>query len=151
MKILVHNWRGHPVGRLVEALRYKPEGLGFDSRWCHWKFSLTLSFRPHCGPGVDLASNRDEYQVYFLADKRGRAVGLTNLSLSFADCLEIWETEPPGNFRVCPGLYRDYFTFSFNFNLQASNLKFRNFLRLQAHIEAIKDNTNVSNLEKRNR
>ena len=27
--------------RLVEALRYKPEGRGFDSRWCHWIFSLT--------------------------------------------------------------------------------------------------------------
>jgi len=26
---------------LVEALRYKPEGRGFDSRWCHWNFSLT--------------------------------------------------------------------------------------------------------------
>jgi hypothetical protein len=23
---------------LVEALCYKPEGRGFDSRWCHWKF-----------------------------------------------------------------------------------------------------------------
>jgi hypothetical protein len=21
--------------QLVEALRYKPEGSGFDSRWCH--------------------------------------------------------------------------------------------------------------------
>jgi len=26
---------------LVEALRYKPVGRGFDSRWCHWNFSLT--------------------------------------------------------------------------------------------------------------
>jgi len=26
---------------LVEALRYKPEGRGFHSRWCHWNFSLT--------------------------------------------------------------------------------------------------------------
>jgi len=26
---------------LVEALRYKPESRGFDSRWCHWIFSLT--------------------------------------------------------------------------------------------------------------
>jgi len=26
---------------LVEALCYKPEGRGFDSRWCHWIFSLT--------------------------------------------------------------------------------------------------------------
>jgi len=23
------------------ALRYKPEGRGFDSRLCHWNFSLT--------------------------------------------------------------------------------------------------------------
>jgi len=29
------------VALLVEALRYKPEGRGFDSRWCHWNFSLT--------------------------------------------------------------------------------------------------------------
>jgi hypothetical protein len=26
---------------VVEALRYKPEGCGIDSRWCHWNFSLT--------------------------------------------------------------------------------------------------------------
>jgi len=32
---------GHAVAQLVEALRYKPEGCGFDSRWCHWNFSLT--------------------------------------------------------------------------------------------------------------
>jgi len=29
------------VLQLVEALRYKSEGHGFDSRWCHWNFSLT--------------------------------------------------------------------------------------------------------------
>jgi hypothetical protein len=32
---------GHALAQLVEALRYKPEGRGFDSRWCHWNFSLT--------------------------------------------------------------------------------------------------------------
>ena len=31
----------HAVAQLVEAMCYKPEGLGFDSRWCHWNFSLT--------------------------------------------------------------------------------------------------------------
>jgi len=31
----------HTVAQLVEALRYKPNGRGFDSRWCHWNFSLT--------------------------------------------------------------------------------------------------------------
>jgi hypothetical protein len=29
------------VAHLVEALRYKPEGRGFDSRCCHWNFLLT--------------------------------------------------------------------------------------------------------------
>ena len=31
----------HTVAQLVEAQRYKSEGRGFDSRWCHWNFSLT--------------------------------------------------------------------------------------------------------------
>ena len=29
------------VAQLVEALRYKPVGRGFDSRWCHLNFSFT--------------------------------------------------------------------------------------------------------------
>ena len=32
--------RDHAVAQLVEALRYMSEGRGFDSRWCHWNFSL---------------------------------------------------------------------------------------------------------------
>ena len=32
---------GTAVAQLVETLRYKSEGRGFDSRWCHWNFSLT--------------------------------------------------------------------------------------------------------------
>jgi hypothetical protein len=31
---------GYAVAQLVEAPRYKPEGLGFDSWWYHWIFSL---------------------------------------------------------------------------------------------------------------
>jgi hypothetical protein len=33
--------RGYAVAQLVEALRYKPKGGGFDSRWSHWNFSMT--------------------------------------------------------------------------------------------------------------
>jgi len=33
---------GHAVAQLVEALRYKPEGRGFDSRWCHWNFFIDI-------------------------------------------------------------------------------------------------------------
>jgi len=29
---------------LVEALRYKLEGRGFDFRWCHWNFSFAIIF-----------------------------------------------------------------------------------------------------------
>ena len=32
---------GYTVSQFVEALCNKPEGRGFDSRWCHWNFSLT--------------------------------------------------------------------------------------------------------------
>jgi hypothetical protein len=37
----IHCDSGHAVAQLVEALCYKPEGRGFDFRWCHWNFSLT--------------------------------------------------------------------------------------------------------------
>ena len=31
----------HAVAQLVEALRYKLQSCGFDSRWCHWNYPLT--------------------------------------------------------------------------------------------------------------
>ena len=59
--------------QFVEAPRYKPEDLGFDSRWCYCNFSLAQSFRPHYGPGVDSPYNRNEYQEYFLRVKAAGA------------------------------------------------------------------------------
>jgi hypothetical protein len=53
-------------GTAVKVLCYKSEGSWFDPNWCHWNFSLTESFRSHYGPGVDSASNRNEYQENFL-------------------------------------------------------------------------------------
>ena len=79
------------MAQLVGAQYYKPEGSGFDSRWRHWNFSLTQSFRTHYGPGVDSASNTNEYQ-----GKNGRCVGLTTLPPVCA--------QPPGILRDCPGL-----------------------------------------------
>jgi hypothetical protein len=34
------------------------------------------------------------------------------LSLSFADCLEVWEPQPPGSLWACSGFYSDYFAFT---------------------------------------
>ena len=33
------------MAQLVEALCYKPEGRGFDIRWCLWNFPLVQSCR----------------------------------------------------------------------------------------------------------
>ena len=63
----------HAVAQLTDALRFKLEDRGFDSRWCHWNFSLTQSFRPRYVPGFDSASNRNEYQEYFLGVKTAGA------------------------------------------------------------------------------
>jgi hypothetical protein len=35
--------------------------------------------------------------------KGGRCLGLINLPPSCADCLEIWEPQPPGSFRASSG------------------------------------------------
>jgi hypothetical protein len=52
---------GCAVAQLVEALRYKPVGRGFDYRWGHY------------GPGVDSACSRNEYQEYLVGGKDGLA------------------------------------------------------------------------------
>jgi hypothetical protein len=48
--------------------------------------------------------NINEYQEYFLGGKGGWCIGLTTLPASCADYLEIWEPQPPGTLRACPGL-----------------------------------------------
>jgi hypothetical protein len=79
---------------------------------------MTQSFQPQYGPGVESASNRCEYQEYFLGGKGGRCVGLTALPPSCADCLNIWEPQIPGALRFCRGMYRDCFTFTFTSDWQ---------------------------------
>jgi len=72
---------------------------------------MTYSFGPHYGPGVDSASNRNEYHKYSLGSEGGWWVGLTTLILSCGHYLEIWELQPPGSLRAFPGLHRDCFIF----------------------------------------
>ena len=73
------------MAQLVEALRYKPEGLGFDFLWSFRDLLLTtLPATDH--PCVDSASNRNEFSP---SGKGGRCVGLTTLPPSCVDCLKI--------------------------------------------------------------
>ena len=39
--VLYKGYKGARGGVVVKALRYKAAGRGFDSRWCHWNFSVT--------------------------------------------------------------------------------------------------------------
>jgi hypothetical protein len=48
-------------------------------RWIFFQF--TYSFQPHYGPGVDSASNRNEYQESSWGIKVGRRVKADNLTI----------------------------------------------------------------------
>jgi hypothetical protein len=52
-------------------------------------------------PAALWPTNRNEYQECFLM---GKGVGLTTLPPLCADCLEMWEPEPPGTPRAWPGV-----------------------------------------------
>jgi len=59
----------------------------------------------------------------FPGGKGGRCLGLTTLPPSCADCLEIWEPQPPGTLRACPGLYWGCFTFTVTFTYNVTLLR----------------------------
>jgi hypothetical protein len=77
------------------------------TRWRSWLRHCAINRKvagSHHGPVINSASNRNDYQEYFLGSKGGRCVGLTTLPPSCADCLKIWEPQPPGTRRACQGL-----------------------------------------------
>jgi hypothetical protein len=97
-----HISRGGAVGWGTALLARKVTGLIPDgvTGIFHW--------HNHSGRtttlGVDSRSNRNKYQEYFVGGKGGRCVGLTTLLHSYPNTLEIWEPQPPGNLKACPGL-----------------------------------------------
>jgi hypothetical protein len=89
------------VVQLVEALHYKPQGCRIDYRWSDWDFSLTQSWL-HSDPGVDSASNRNEYQGYLRGGKGSPCTELTIFSPSCADCLDIMGAATSGSCNCLP-------------------------------------------------
>ena len=64
------------------------------------------SFRSHYDPGVELASNRNDYQEHFLGGEVGLYVRLTTLSPSCAAVMKSGNLkflEPSGPLQACDG------------------------------------------------
>jgi hypothetical protein len=71
------------------------------------EFFIDITFWPHYGPGVDSASNRNEYQEYFLEVKADGAQGWTPCHLYVPIVLksEILNLlEPSGPVQACNGI-----------------------------------------------
>jgi hypothetical protein len=99
-------WMGDHGSTMVKVLCYKSEGSWFDPRWCHGTFHWHKSFWSHYGPGVNSASNRNEYQEYCLGGKCGRCVRLTTLPPSCAVVKKSGNLnllEPSGPLQACNG------------------------------------------------
>ena len=58
---------------MVKVLCYKSKGRWFDLSWCQWIFHWHKILPIALGPGVDSASNINEYQEYFLGVKAAGA------------------------------------------------------------------------------
>jgi len=69
----IHVKFGDRGSTVVKVLCYKSEGRWIDRSWCQWIFIDIKSFRSHYGPGVDSASNRNEYLEHFLGVKAAGA------------------------------------------------------------------------------
>jgi len=54
--------------------------------------------------GLTQPVTRMNTRRYLLGVKGARFVGLTTLLPSCADCLESWESQPPGTVQACTGI-----------------------------------------------
>jgi hypothetical protein len=98
-----------------DGWRYNPEIRGFDSRWWQRKFYIILP-AARCPWGSTKPLTEMSTRNISWGGGGGEDdlwVRLTTLPPSCADCLEIWEPQPTGNLRACPGLDRDCYTFAF--------------------------------------
>ena len=58
--------------------------------------------------------DRNKYQRHLLGGKGGWCVRLTTSPPSCANCHDVWEPQPPGTLRACPGLSKGLLYLSFS-------------------------------------
>ena len=75
--------------------------------------TVITPFRPRYGPVVDLVSDRNGYQEYFLGGKCCRWLWPITLPAWCADCLEFWELHSHATLWEWKGLNKDCFIFTF--------------------------------------
>jgi len=107
---ITNNLFGAWGGVVVKALRYKSEGTGIDSRWCHWIFQWHIpSDRTmvlgSTQPLVKMTTRNIPGGV-----KEAGAWGWRPHHLHVPNVMKIWAPKTPGNFWATLGLLRDSFT-----------------------------------------
>jgi hypothetical protein len=98
------------------AFFFKSEGRWFDPRWCHRICHWHTSFWSHYGPGVNSASNRNEYQGYFLGVNAAGAWGWQPYHHTvpfFKKSGNLTFLEPSGPLQACNGTALPFTIFFF--------------------------------------
>ena len=102
---------GHAVARLrhcgATSWKYAgsiPDGVTGIFRW-HDPSGRTVDL------GLTWPLTEMSTRNIYLGGKGGRCMGLTILPTSRANCLEIWDPQPPGTLWASSGLYWNSFTF----------------------------------------
>ena len=93
---------GHAVAQFVQAVRYHPECRG-SLEFFHW--------HNPSGRTMVLGPTQPITEKINLLGWRRPVRRDDKHTLSCANCLEIWEPQPPGILWTCPGLYNDCFTY----------------------------------------
>jgi hypothetical protein len=84
------------MAQMIEELRYKPEGRGFDSDCVTGIFHCNNPSARTMTLGLTQLRAEMSNRNIFLRCKGGRCIGMANLPPSYTDCLESGKPQTPG-------------------------------------------------------